>query len=667
MKIKIRKDINGLRAIAVLSVILFHAEIAIDDYLIFDGGFVGVDIFFVISGYLITLLLLKELSSNSKISFLKFYERRARRIFPMLFFIIIISTAIGYFILSSHEFKNLSFSAITSLFFSSNFFFYFSDLAYNSQSSLLQPLLHTWSLSIEEQFYLLFPVFLIIFYKFFKFNIFPIFIIGLLLSTSISFYGYHFHNHITFYMLPTRAWELISGSLIAILVFKEKKNFMIVNNFTKNLIFFLSLLSIFLVVLFYNLINFNMFYAILISVVATCLILYVDVSNKRLLLLLSNRFFLKIGLISYSVYLWHFPIFAFARMKNYIGIEKQSFGENIVADVVEENAVITKFILLILTIFLSFITYRYVEQPFRNYIKFTTRKFYIYLVISFISILMTSSLIFFADGLKYGKRFQINNYILDNEYIKLQIDNQRKLNVNKIFSIKEKKNVLVIGNSHGIDFYHMLEFNKEYYPNYEFRIYGTQIRCLLENLKNENITSQECLKPDTNQNNDINIKNFNDADIIILSTRWHEPYDWYSLEKVYSLIKILNKEMILVLNFPEFYVNTNATNLVDEYVLRNKTSLTFNSETKNELEMMAYNSLYKSVFKVNEEVMNFVNTLNIDNYINPFDFMCDLKNKKCDFLTTDGFKIYYDYGHFSLEGAKYFGEKLIKSKLLNLN
>ena len=311
MKSKIRKDINGLRAIAVLSVILFHAEIAIDDYLIFDGGFIGVDIFFVISGYLITLLLLKELSSNSKISFLKFYERRARRIFPMLFFIIIISTVIGYFILSSHEFKNFSFSAITSLFFSSNFFFYFSDLAYNSQSSLLQPLLHTWSLSIEEQFYLLFPVFLIIFYKFFKFNILPIFIIGLLLSLSISFYGYHFHNHITFYMLPTRAWELISGSLIAILVFKEKKNLMIVNNFTKNLIFFLSLLSIFLVVLFYNLINFNMFYAILISVVATCLIIYVDVSNKRLLFLLSNRFFLKIGLISYSIYLWHFPVFAF--------------------------------------------------------------------------------------------------------------------------------------------------------------------------------------------------------------------------------------------------------------------------------------------------------------------------------------------------------------------
>ena len=163
IKIGYNPAIDGLRAIAVLSVILFHLKI---DF--FRGGYLGVDIFFVISGYLISSLIYKELETKKTFSFTQFYERRARRILPALLFVIIFCLPIAWFYIFPYNFKDYLLSLLSSIFFSSNFYFYFTRVVYAAEDSILKPFLHTWSLGIEEQFYIFFPIFFIIVYRFYK-------------------------------------------------------------------------------------------------------------------------------------------------------------------------------------------------------------------------------------------------------------------------------------------------------------------------------------------------------------------------------------------------------------------------------------------------------------------------------------------------------------------
>ena len=168
---KYRPEIDGLRALAVVPVILFHTESKL-----FSGGFLGVDVFFVISGYLITTILIEDIDKK-RFSLLKFYERRARRILPALFFIIIISTLFAVVFMSTYDFLSFKNSALATLFFISNIYFWLNT-GYFDPSSEETPLLHTWSLAVEEQYYLLFPIFLIITCRFGKNRLFWIIILS---------------------------------------------------------------------------------------------------------------------------------------------------------------------------------------------------------------------------------------------------------------------------------------------------------------------------------------------------------------------------------------------------------------------------------------------------------------------------------------------------------
>ena len=183
-KITYRPEIDGLRAIAVFAVIFYHSEAELFDHNFFPGGFIGVDIFFVISGYLITSLILKELTFNKSFSFLNFYERRIRRIIPALLIVIIFSLPIAWLYLLPLDLIEYSKSILYSLGFSSNYFFYLADIEYNAQDSLLTPFLHTWSLSVEEQYYIIFPIFLIVIFKFLKKYL--LFILSIVLSCSTN-------------------------------------------------------------------------------------------------------------------------------------------------------------------------------------------------------------------------------------------------------------------------------------------------------------------------------------------------------------------------------------------------------------------------------------------------------------------------------------------------
>lgn len=155
-----RRDIDGLRALAVLGVVFYHSEILINKVLIFSGGFLGVDIFFVISGYLITSIIYKE-NKVKKFSFINFYIRRIRRLLPALLVVLFVSLIFSYFLFLPVEFKSYLDSIISSIFFYSNFYFHYSGQAYGQTILSTKPLLHTWSLAVEEQFYILYPIFLI--------------------------------------------------------------------------------------------------------------------------------------------------------------------------------------------------------------------------------------------------------------------------------------------------------------------------------------------------------------------------------------------------------------------------------------------------------------------------------------------------------------------------
>jgi len=158
MKLLYRPEIDGLRAIAISAVILYHAQITILGHIPFKGGFIGVDIFFVISGYLITSIILKELVTTGSFSFKYFYERRIIRILPVLVLTILASLPFAWIYLLPSSFVDFSKSILYSLGFTSNLYFHYSGQVYGAENGLFKPFLHTWSLSIEEQYYFLFPL-----------------------------------------------------------------------------------------------------------------------------------------------------------------------------------------------------------------------------------------------------------------------------------------------------------------------------------------------------------------------------------------------------------------------------------------------------------------------------------------------------------------------------
>ncbi|MDC1485854.1 acyltransferase, partial [Pelagibacteraceae bacterium] len=337
MKINYRPEIDGLRAIAVSAVIFYHAQLDIFDQKVFEGGFVGVDIFFVISGYLITSLILKELITTGKFSFRYFYERRARRILPALIVVILASLPAAWLFLVPGNFIEFTKSILYSLGFSSNFYFHYSGLQYGTEDGLLKPLLHTWSLSVEEQYYILFPIILLFIFKFFRKYLLGILLFGFLISLLMAEWGSRNYPAATFYFLHTRMWELIAGSLLAYFeIFKKKRT----KNSFLNLIFpSVGIILIIHSIFFYNDKIFHPSLYTLSPVIGVSLIIWYSKKEELITKILSSRIFVGIGLISYSMYLWHYPIFAFARIKSDLPSQYD------------------KFEWIVLTIFLSILSY----------------------------------------------------------------------------------------------------------------------------------------------------------------------------------------------------------------------------------------------------------------------------------------------------------------------
>ena len=376
-----RPEIDGLRTIAVLSVILYHAQIVVFGHNFFKGGFVGVDIFFVISGYLISRILLSELFEKGKVNFMQFYERRARRILPILFTVFLVTFPFAYKYLLPNQFIEYAQSILSATLFGSNIFFYFTNTQYGAESSLLQPFLHTWSLGIEEQFYILFPILLLLAYKFAKNHLVTIITVLILISLSYADWQSTKNTQLNFFMLTSRLWELSIGSLLAFYELKYGRVKLELLNQTMPL---LGLVLIMHSIVFFNNQTPHPSFVSLLPTLGTALIILYSVNKTDLVgKALSFKPIVGIGLISYSMYLWHYPIFAFARIADTNELHNDE-----------------KYLLILATGILSVISYFLIEKPFRNVGFIGIKKFAWVILILLITVILMSAMVIQRDGFK---------------------------------------------------------------------------------------------------------------------------------------------------------------------------------------------------------------------------------------------------------------------------
>lgn len=350
---KYRAEIDGLRAIAVVPVILFHGGLPG-----FAGGYVGVDVFFVISGYLISTLILQDLDAG-QFSVVTFYERRARRILPVLVFVMLACLPFAWALMLPDQMKEFAQSALATAAFLANVYFW-REAGYFATASEQQPLLHTWSLAVEEQFYILFPLLMILLWPHRR-GLALWVIVGLgLVSLAATEWGWRYAADANFYLLPTRAWELLAGVLAALYV---RRHGLWVSQAGAALGLAAIVLSI---ALFDSTTPFPSLYALL-PVGGTALVILCAAETTAVGRLLRLAPFVGIGLISYSAYLWHQPIFAFFRLWS-----------------PSEPGHAAMLALSGLALGLAVLSWRFVERPFRSGALRATRSWVTLVVSAFV-------------------------------------------------------------------------------------------------------------------------------------------------------------------------------------------------------------------------------------------------------------------------------------------
>ena len=622
-KLDLRNEISGLRALAIIPVILFHLN-----YSSFEGGFVGVDIFFVISGYLITSVIVKN-----KINFdiFYFYERRLRRILPLLLFVAILSIPFAcYFMLP----KNLSDYAqslsLTSIFLS-NFLFWMEE-GYWEFSSQMKPLLHTWSLSVEAQFYLFFPF---IFFLKDKNKIFLMLIFLWVLSFFIainqdlnilSIVTDKFLSLGSFYLPFSRFWEFLTGSLVFYFHKKIKSGNEKINSSLCILGFLLILYSIF------NL-NDDLNYPnvlTLFPVLGTSLILIYIEKNFLLYKTLTSKFLNHIGEISYSLYLWHFPIIVFNKYFS-------NLNPNIFLDIIA----------ILATYLLALFSYTYIEKPFYKYNYLSSKTFLISILICTFFVFSTGIIIYksgakssFVD-IKINKlKKELNLY---NYYFEQNINPDDAAEI-KFSENENTKKILILGDSQARDLTRVLrEYNNIKIINnevieYEFRF--------LE------ISSDYTMDKKSYLYDQILI-----SDIVLLSRQFTSEKN--QIQNIKKLSKILvneGKKFIIVGSAPEFY--TAEDDLLLTFLLQNENNFNY-LKNKNYLKINEYFflNLKTYLFETNSNLEKISEVLNIG-FLDRFNFTCILENKKCFGIDQTGNKLFMDYSHFSQSGVKFFANRI---------
>jgi peptidoglycan/LPS O-acetylase OafA/YrhL len=644
MKLFYRPEIDGLRAIAVIAVILYHSQIAILGHQPFKGGFIGVDIFFVISGYLITSIILKELLTTGSFSFKIFYERRIRRILPALLLVMMVSLPFAWMYLLPSSFVDFSKSILYSLGFSSNIYFYYSGQQYGAESGLLKPFLHTWSLSVEEQFYILFPIVLIITFKYFKKYLIYILILGFLISLGLANWGSKNYPSLNFYILPTRAWELLAGSILA--YFEITKGYRSKN---KTLNSILPIVGIFLIVssiLFFNDVIIHPSFYTLSPIIGVCLIIWFSDKDLLITRILSTKLFLGIGLISYSLYLWHYPIFAFYRINSDYIHNIFSFLDNNFLDL-KAKFFISKILIIFFLFILSIISF-FIEKKFRNDQLNFKQVIKIILFIYFI-ITCFCSIVILRDGFstRLPDLLEKQKFQFSPQPYSLLVDDKKVPCLNNSsncrFNTNSKKKLYLIGDSHMISLSYGLK-KLVLDLDYQFIVKSINTGCFFS----------DDLKLCNNFIDFVNKESFSNSIIILGGDIVEKIKNLNKNEKAF-FIKNLKKKSLsnyIILVYPIPNPKIDVPSSLFRVLKKNK-----NIELKDYITSSF--SEYKSDTILTFNLLNTVKNKNILR-VYPHKLFCNkIISNQC--LTHDDENIFYsDNNHLSLKGAEMVNDLILK-------
>ncbi len=640
---KYRPEIDGLRGIAVIPVILFHAGFST-----YSGGFVGVDVFFVISGYLITTIILSEMEQGT-FSLINFYERRARRILPAIFWVMLVSLPFAWFLLMPSDIKDYFSSLIAVSSFSSNILFW-REAGYWDAPSELKPLLHTWSLAVEEQYYVLFPLFLMLMWRYRRRWILSMFMLIAGISLATAQWGAHHRPTATFYLLPTRGWELAIGACIAFYFLYRKQTIgkLLSHKLVGEMFGVIGLLMIgYAIFVFDENIPFPSLYA-LVPTIGTGLIIIFSSSQTIIGRLLSTKPLVAIGLISYSAYLWHQPLFAFVRY--------QSFSE---------PGFLVFSGLTILTFLFAYLSWRFVEKPFRNKRTFGRKGIFIFSLTGSVVFIGIGAAGHFYDGFKqrsvYTKLF---NYQPDNRVLRRQswkYLNKLSKDVGYDIATGEydqqlwftkddgRQNLLLVGKSHSKDIYNVLMHSDYAKAHFQTARYGAEISSL-----NKMPLAL------------FSAPNYKQSDIVMLISRYSKN-DLSELEQVvHKLIKD-HKTVVIVKNIFEFDTHNNKT-IADALLQRRYLGRSLNGNTSASMVVKDIDKAYYTQFvtrarkaapresdvAIEAIARKYREILILDR----MDYICDKRAKRCFSINDQFEKYFYDYGHHTLEGAIFFGKRV---------
>jgi peptidoglycan/LPS O-acetylase OafA/YrhL len=662
---KYRPDIDGLRALAVLSVVGFHA---FPSWI--KGGFIGVDVFFVISGFLISSIIFENLKQGT-FSLAGFYARRIKRIFPALLIVLIASYAFGWFALLSDEYKQLGKHVAGGAGFVSNFVLW-NEAGYFDQSAETKPLLHLWSLGIEEQFYIIWPVLLWLAWNR-KFHFLTITLSIALVSFVLNVKGVHKDGVATFYSPQTRFWELLCGSTLAWITLYEKGRFSPISarldewlastplkgkslGDGKTAPTAISCLGLFL--LLFGLLEIQKNYSFpglwaVIPVLGAVLIILAGPKAWINRTILSNKIVVWFGLISFPLYLWHWPLLSFARV-----VESETPNRNIRA------------IAVLLSIALAWLTYRVIERPIRSGKRSNTKVTALSLSMAIVACLGFSS--YKLDQFRPARMAPENNF---NSFIASHRDfgenckrefRDQKLVEGCLLQRESGNTVALVGDSHAGQLFVGLSEEASSSEGVALFNYACQppfVDVSIKSSDNPNIRrdnyklmnkaldfilQQSTIKtvilahhPQCSYNNAIDERNLDITNSRRVLTA--------GLLRTISLLTGAQKKVVVVLDNPFLPFEPNACTDRPFRLLTKSSQCTLSRKTFDEdLALAEYREIVGDALRAFPQIV----VTDLSNYL------CD--RKSC-YLNKDGRLLYADRGHLSNTGSRYVAPFIFKS------
>ncbi len=599
-----RWDIQGLRAIAVLSVVIFHIS---PRHL--PGGFLGVDIFFVISGFLIIGFIHRDLQRGD-FSLSDFYFKRVKRLLPALILVVLCSSIFASLLLTPQEFSGYVKSLWSTVFYVSNLYFY-SESGYFDSSLALSPLLHTWSLSVEEQFYIVAPIALLIIYKVNSKAVVFYLLLFSFFSLVFSEVFVYFDRDLSFYASPSRFWQFTLGGILAIRFSTLK-----VRALYYDLIGFFGLLSIIYSLFFYT--ESTVFPGVnaILPTLATAMVIFSGFNRGYIYRVLSNKIGVFFGNISYSLYLWHWPVIVFYKL---------SIGSTIKGEA-------GKVVILILSILLGYLSWLYIERNGR--LLFHKPKNYSVVILSVLSVCLVSSILQtinargfteaqlgYASYLNYkSTEFRAGSCFLTSKYNDFKLYDKNNCITHKVGS----KNYVLFGDSHAAHWFDAMNKTKS------------------SDVTITQVTSSGC-KPTVSYKGEkrctellqwgfeelLSSKKF---DKVILSARWGYD-DVLSLKATIDKLKLYTDDIVIL-------------GPTVEYDMPLPRVLAFN---RGEIKINSHR-FYEKSKGIDAAIDSAVSDIENVEYISILKILCP-SPVSCITRTSKGVPIAFDYGHFTASGA----------------